>query len=199
MIYMIKRLSLIYIFFISSCNVFTFTPLIPVFKTAIFGVEDFEITDEFLATREYSFIKVKIGRSAIALFVLFKIDEENNFYWVNSTGEKIVTNNGKIIEISGLIKGNFKYTGLAKRSFPDWKETENFLYLAEFFDPRAYFSFESALEFDDINSVLKEKVFVKDLNWRFDNYYEYKGDLTVHSKQTVHPQLPILTIDYFYK
>ena len=199
MIFTNKFLLFLTLLLLSGCNVFTYTPLFPVFKNAIFGVEDFEITDEYIASREYSFMKVKIGRSSIAIFVLLKIDEDNNFHWVNADQETIVTNQGKIIEIFGLLKGNFKYSSIDKRAFPDWDDQASLIYLAEFVDPRAFFTFESLIENQYSNSTILEHVNVKSLKWEFTNRYEYKKGLAYYSEQRVHPHLPKLTINYYYK
>jgi len=198
MIYTNKIILFFMLLFLSGCNVFTFAPLFPVFKNAILGVEDPEITDEYIASREYSFIKVKIGRSSIAFFVLLKIDEENNFHWINADQEKIITNHGKIIEISGLSQGNFRYSSLDKGAFPDWHDEASLIYLAEFLDPRAFFNFESSIT-QDSSSTLLEYVNVKSLRWNFTNRYDYKDGLAYYSEQRVHPHLPKLTISYYYK
>ena len=198
MTYMNRPFFLILLLLLTGCNVFTFAPLIPVFKNAVFGVEDYTVTDEFIASREYSFIKVKIGRSAIALFVLLSIDEDDNYYWTNSSGEKIITNNGKVIEITGLVQGNFKYTGLNKTNFPKWQDLNNFLYLAEYYDPKAFFNIEASLIRNKENTII-ESIYVKDLNWKFKNRYIYEDGLAKYSEQIVHPHLSKLTIEYYYK
>ena len=56
-------------------------------RTATFGVPDVIIDDAYISAKEYSFAKVKIGRSGIAIMTLAGI-ENDIFTWISSSGER---------------------------------------------------------------------------------------------------------------
>ena len=69
MTYMINKLVVYFCILLlcSSCNYISYSQIAPMVKTAVFGVDDIVIDDEYLKNKEYSFAKIKIGKSGIAI------------------------------------------------------------------------------------------------------------------------------------
>ena len=66
------RAILIIIFCLSSCAYVEYGRLPSTIKTALIGVDDFIIDEEYFNSMEYSFIKVKTGKSGIFSFCFSK-------------------------------------------------------------------------------------------------------------------------------
>ena len=189
---------LLILMIIASCSTFPVTQVFPLIKTAVIGVDDFEISDDFINQMKYSFMKVKIGKSAVAIFVLSTI-ESDEYTWVNSTGEKIVTKNGKIFLLSGLDIGNF---ALFAHPYEFNKEISNevtFFSTLRLEDPLAYVELRTSYYFDYEKQELHETSKIDVLKKTYRNLYKWKNGKVVYSEQKVHPNLPILKIDYYYK
>ena len=69
---MTKNKSLLFLIIASltSCNYISYSQLVPMIRTATVGVPDVIIDDVYISAKEYSFAKVKIGRSGIAIMTL---------------------------------------------------------------------------------------------------------------------------------
>ena len=86
-----------------SCSTFSlsqYTNIYSVAKDTVFDANVLEVSAQEYDAFNYSFAKVKIGRSGIAIMTLAGI-ENDIFTWISSSGEKLQTVNGKIIKISG--------------------------------------------------------------------------------------------------
>ena len=103
MIFMSKRLSLFLALLLTNCSIISYSELIPLAKLAIVGAEDIIIDDNFIRSKQFSFAKVKIGRSAIAIFSLVRIDQNGAFEWISGEGEILTTFNGKIIKLENSL------------------------------------------------------------------------------------------------
>lgn len=79
------RAILIIIFCLSSCAYVEYGRLPSTIKTALIGVDDFIIDEEYFNSMEYSFIKVKTGKSGISVFVLANVVGKK-YKWVSAEG-----------------------------------------------------------------------------------------------------------------
>ena len=63
---MTKNKSLLFFIIASltSCNYISYSQLVPMIRTATFGVPDVIIDDVYISAKEYSFAKVKIDNEA---------------------------------------------------------------------------------------------------------------------------------------
>lgn len=193
---MINRLMLIVIM-ISSCSYISYSDLVPLIKTAAFGGEDIEITDEFIAEREYSFAKFKIGRSGVAILTLAYIND-GIFEWVSSTDERVFTYNGKIIRTEGLIN-NINVLNIYDLPETSYETNKQYSLLVELTNPSAVVEQKSQYTFSK-NSIT-EKVHIPALNKKYENIYlvnQQNGRVT-KTIQTIHPRLPMIEINFYYK
>ena len=85
---------------ISSCSYIDYGQLPATIKDSIYG-RDIVIDDEFYNAQKYSFAKIKIGKSIVAIAVLASASEEK-YLWISQDGARIYTNNGRITKTIGL-------------------------------------------------------------------------------------------------
>lgn len=189
---------LIILMIIASCSTFPVTQVFPLIKTAVVGADDFEISDDFINQMKYSFLKIKIGKSAVAIFVLSKI-ESDEYTWINSTGEKIVTKNGKIFLLSGLDIGNFSLFAYPYEFNKEISNEEIFFSTLRLENPLAYVDLSTSYYFDYEKQELHETTKIDVLKKTYRNLYKWNNGKVVYSEQKVHPNLPILKINYYYK
>ena len=196
-IYLILLLTLA-----NSCSFISYNQVIPLIKEATFGAADIELSEEFILEQSFSFARVDLGKGANIIMVLQEIN--SNFYtWVSSTGEKMITYNGKIVRTEGLIynieiinPNDFKLLSLSGES----KGTFNLMLK----NPQAFIEQEfyiSNVE-DTVDYLLfEEKVFTAILSAEQNNFYwlDKKLGRIVKTKQAVHPNLPKIRIDFVYK
>ncbi len=95
---MIKLIIIVLI--LSSCSVISYGQLPGLIKDSLMGI-DIIVDDEFYKAQNYSFAKIKIGRSLVAIAVLASANNEK-YLWVSQDGVRIYTNNGRITETIGL-------------------------------------------------------------------------------------------------
>ena len=196
-IYLILLLTLA-----NSCSFISYNQVIPLIKEATFGAADIELSEEFILEQSFSFARVDLGKGANIIMVLQEIN--SNFYtWVSSTGEKMITYNGKIVRTEGLIynieiinPNDFKLLSLSGES----KGTFNLMLK----NPQAFIEQEfyiSNVE-DTVDYLLfEEKVFTAILSAEQNNFYwlDKKLGRIVKTKQAVHPNLSKIRIDFVYK
>lgn len=200
------RIFLVLIF-LSSCNYISYAQVIPMIKVATIGAEKEIITVDNFLNAEYSFMQVRIGRSANANLTLATI--KNGIYeWVSSSGEKIYTFNGKIIKTSGIGKdmNHITYSAFAL------KEEAVDILDVELYGPHAVVQQELnvvRVGEENINYLdaprtaihFKELITTQEFRWKYAN--EYWMDPTsgriLRSSQVIHPDFPRLEIYYYYK
>ena len=100
MTYINKKVFLI-LFLLNSCAHLEYREIYDLAKNSIVGIEDLKIDSEFLENRQSSFIKIKLGRTRIAIFSLSSYSGDI-FTWVGANNEKIITKNGRIIATNEL-------------------------------------------------------------------------------------------------
>lgn len=184
------------ILLIASCNAFTLSAITPLFKTALLGVDDIEIDQDFIDSMKYSFLKVNVGRTGVAIFVLSNI-EDDRYVWIGEAQEKIVTMNGKIVELSGLDKGNFKVFSSNSLN-PILNIGNAHEYIIELDKPRAYLNVYSKFSYSE-DGVISEDVIYDSVGWRFQNKYQMINGNVYYSEQKVSKDLPKLKISYYFK
>jgi len=199
---MIKLIPLLVLF--SSCAQFTIQDYKNVYQ-ATFVKPDNEIvvSQEFIDLREYSFAKVEIGDDVSAILVLAFI-KNDLFTWISSTGEKIVTKNGKIVETFGL-KYNMK---LLDSSQINLSESE-FNVFIELDNPHAIIQNKLKISKDfSLNNGDSIDLYIENFSsfsssfkWSGKNYYwvDTKTNLIKRTHQHIHPYQDSIEIEFFYK
>lgn len=190
---MISMIRIIFtLIFITSCGYVSFNQIRPSLELALFGADDININQEYIDAKSYSFAKVKIGRTAVAILSLASIEDEV-FLWKSSNGIRIYTYHGKIIKTEGL---NHDYEMINYSGFS--KNPGNVLYDVMLYNPKAFIEQESKIYLSQSNII--EEISTLSFRWRYTNSYKYdqKG-LVVYSKQKVHPNIPEIEIYFFYK
>lgn len=207
MTYMTKNFWIIFLLSISSCAQISYSDAIPLLRTALIGAQDIEVDSSFIESREYSFAKVRLGRSAIAIMTLSTINKDNIYKWVNASGESIYTFNGKIIKSEGIVYDMeiFNYDGF---NMPDLKNLELITnsYDMMLLNPRGFVSQLSTIKYDESiigESLIRytETVSSDGFKWNFKNVYYVDVDTNrvVKSEQFIHPKYPKVEISYYYK
>lgn len=180
---------------------------------------DFNITQSFINSKEFSFIKINIGRNIVATMTLSNID--NDVYeWVGADSSKrIYTKYGKIIRTIGL-EHDFEILD----SSSDQLDTKYKQHFIRFYDPIGMFSIKlesKKMDILDYNNtwfrklnplfkqpnysakpsfVILESFETEGFKWSGKNtYWLDKNKNIIKSSQIIHPYLPKIEIDYYYK
>ena len=200
--FMIKRLPLILL--LSSCAQFTFTDYVEVIDEAFSKDIDVNVTTEYIATREFSFAKVKMGDNPPAILSLAHI-KGNLFTWISSSGEKFITKHGKIIETHGL-EHNFKLLNSISHSLPILKSEQLVelnspnAVLLQTIDPRQKKSALITLDKDYDTDLYVEDFTSTPIKWSGKNYYwvDKVTNLAIRTHQDIHPLEENIEIEFFY-
>lgn len=212
---MIKRIKLvIFIFTLSSCSSL---PSVNYFEAAkesakyITGKNNFEITNETFLQQEYSFIKVRLGSSTPIIMVLAYMNQ-GVFEWVDADRRKIFTYNGKIIELDGFnhdIKIQHPHSKI-----PYLYSSSKINYAVDFYSPsllslniNSQISTNQSEKFPLIRLDKEEKfarveeiINAPLINWTKKNiYYINNGNQVFMTQQHVHPRMPKITIEFYFK
>jgi len=194
--------------FLSSCSAISYSELPGLVKDSVFGV-DFEVTNEFYDSQPYSFAKIKVGRSIVAITVLVKV-QNGTYTWISQDGERIYTRDGKIIETDGLAhdikildSNNLKPIPFTEFTSNTMKYQEILLQLDR---PHAivshFLSFsEVGVDSSYFNTMLYKEAFDSGkLAWKKDNLYwvDTEGRV-IKTEQYIHPKMPKITMEFYYK
>ena len=192
---MIKKV-LLTIFVVNSCSFISYTEILPVIRSVVIGAEDIEINQSYIDSKEYSFAKIKIGRSSIAILSLAYI-KDGVFEWVSSSNERIFTFNGKIIKTIGLPHNIDILDTYARQGF----SSQTVLVALD--NPNATVSQSLAYQSTVIEGqvIVEEQVIFNELNLDVTNTYiiDESNGRPVSSIQKVHPYLPVISLDFYYK
>ena len=190
--------------FFSSCSAVSYSELGPLVKTAVLGSPDIEISQDYVADKEYSFARMRLGRSATAILTLSRI-ENDIFIWVSGNNEKIYTYNGKVIKIDGLIHNfeSYNYKLFDLQSLLN-KEIHSYEMDIFFINSDAFVSQAVSLEIQRPNNEtlhIIENINTNGFRWKVTNEYwiDSNSRLPVKSHQHIHPHLPKIEIDYYFK
>ena len=189
---MIKKV-LLTIFVVNSCSFISYTEILPVIRPLVIGAEDIEINQSYIDSKEYSFAKIKIGRSSIAILSLAYI-KDGVFEWVSSSNERIFTFNGNIIKTIGLphnidILDTYAIQGFSSQTV-----------LVALDNPNATVSQSLAYQSTVIEGqvIVEEQVIFNELNLDVTNTYiiDESNGRPISSTQKVHPYLPVISLDF---
>jgi uncharacterized protein YozE (UPF0346 family) len=204
-----KVASLIASLLIFNCSYIDYTLVPSAAKTVIFGVDELVIDEDFYNSQTSSFVKVKIGKRAEAVFVLAKIDGDQ-FHWISSSGERLITlRNGKVKKLQSE---KYSFTLIAESNFPkDLLELRELSYFIELYNPFALFSQQSTfhqnnkIQFSRFDKILDayliiEVVSSNSMKWSYSNLYIVNDEL-LPIQSTVHfsPIQDPLELEFYYK
>jgi hypothetical protein len=206
---MIKKNAILATLFLSSCAFIDYTALPSITKSIVFGAEDIKVDQDFFQDQKYSFVKVKIGRHSIAIFVLSKV-ENNKFYWIASNGARLTTlRDGRPIQLTA---DTFNFKIIPTSEFVDISSTQMpYEYFISLANPKAYLSQASILTNagrTEINSlgkniqvtIIKEEVSSMSMNWDYANeFYVDNSGLGLRSELYFNPLAEKLELNFFYK
>ena len=176
--------------FLYSCASLDYAELYNIAKVGILGVDDIPIDQDLINKTKYSFVKVKIGKSSVAIMPLSSI--ENNVYkWVGSDAT-IYTKNGKIIKTFGL------------EHDIDLIENNNNQSIIMLKNPDALIT--QRINITQLNSSnenfikINETFYTEDFTWKGNNEYliEKSSGLSYKSTQEIHPRLKIMSLEFVY-
>ena len=194
--------ALLTLFFVSSCSYISYSQITPLIKEALAGSPDIELSKDFIEKQKYSFIRLDLGKGANIIMVLMSV-ESNYYTWVSSTGEKLITYNGKIVRSEGLIYNLRHINPEAFKLFsPTGSNVGTFDLMLE--DPRAFLEQKFKITLIDSSNdplLFEEEISIPVLNKIYSNYYwvDRTSGRVIKSKQRIHPKLPKIRIDYIYK
>jgi len=202
---MIKNYILaLMLIFLSSCNNISYSDIIPIVKLATFGVEDIEIDDDYLSQQKFSFIKVNVGRTGVAILTLASI-KDDVYTWVSASGEKLQTYNGKIIKSFNVVYDTHFIT-FSNFSLNESLKTKKHDYTIRIFNPNTLITQEAILKTESLSRLDSEGIYfeefvsTKGFKWNFVNKYWLNEDGNViKSIQYLHPKLPKYEINFYYK
>ena len=163
---------------LSSCSYINYGQLPQLIKTTIVGV-DISIDKGFYDSQEYSFLKINLGKSVVAIMVLSQVDDDL-YTWISESNERIITQNGRIIETSGLAHDMKILTPNALNPIYERKDSEILLHLKS---PEAIIQqrysvtslnldrdYEHLIE-DAYLTLYQETIHTDVLNWNIENKY----------------------------
>jgi hypothetical protein len=187
---------------LSSCSYISYSQVIPLIDKAIFGADDIPLTQEFISSKEYSFVKVELGKSSVSIMTLRSI-KEGVFEWISQTGERIYTYNGKVVKTEGLPFDTYIYS-FRQKNFLQVSSSMRFHYYLQLYNPKAFVeqtSFISVIEDSEDYLVLKEEVQTDGFKWNFSNKYSYNKltQLPIETSQYIHPKLDPIVLTFIYK
>ena len=126
-----------------------------------------------------------------------KIDSNNNYHWISSDSEKLITSNGKIIKTRDLIY-NFEAINYSFNL-----ENSDGYYDVMFYDPKAFIEQRFEIKEQESEGNLKmytETIFNIPLRTSWKNIYKVNDlNFVIYSKQRIHPNLPEIEMDIYYK
>jgi hypothetical protein len=186
----------------TSCSFISYSQAIPLIDKALFGVDDIELSEEFIDSKKYSFVKVKLGKSSVSILTLRSISE-GVFEWISASGERIYTYNGKIVKTEGLPYDTYLYS-FRDIDFMQISSEASFNYDINLTNPKAFVSqvaLLSVIKNTDHNFELKESVETIGFRWKFTNFYTFdkRTQLATKTIQKVHPNLDTLELSFIYK
>ena len=187
--------------FLSSCAGFDYFQAAPLIKNSIMGSKDIIISEDFINQREFSFAKIKIGRSSPVILSLESINEDL-YEWVSADQERIYTFNGKIVRTEGLIYNTNHLNISIPPDYNDLPLTHfNLIMLS---NPDAMIKQQSELYLHSSSKTsitIFEEIETSQYEWNFTNEYvvDKKSMLVTKSVQKIHPKLSTFNIEFFYK
>ena len=201
------RIAFVVLFLTSCGNLpITYIQNFSSVNSVVFGFPDYEVTEEIFNDYENSFIKVRFGRGPHAILIL-AYEKDNVYEWIGADSVKIYTLNGRIVKTVGL-NSNIEILRPSDNIFltSDVYETVN-LFNPDLISSTIHRSMNSRKatikklgRSIQVNRI--EESFDLDLiGWSGVNLY-YQNTTTGQiesSEQRIHPRLPIVKIEYYFK
>lgn len=207
MIIMNKISSVILLIYLSSCTNLEFYDAFISQTLNQFQSGNKLVTKDFFSSREYSFITVKIGNGDIFTMTLSRFNN-GRARWVGSDGSVIETINGKIVKMENfsndieLVESNTPFNPLSANS----------IFYFDFYKPKIYgLAITSSkvnrkdinfLRLDEIHNFyeITRRVEAKKIRFSTDNKYILnKEGVTLATIQKVHPHVPKVEINFYFK
>ena len=199
---MIKK-TLILLLILQSCAT-AYDEIFVLIKNQSLGYPNQLITLASFEAAEYSFATFKVGRNPKVKLVLSSI--KNNVYqWVSSDMHMVYTYNGLIIKTSGLPHNIYL------REFREFNplQSNNLKPILEF-DKPALVGMPIAVEFDSIKEVSDTNIYsnivsytyfreASLIGWKAVDEDWFSDGMAIYSKQKIHPDLPKVEMEFFYK
>ncbi|MDB9885296.1 YjbF family lipoprotein [Gammaproteobacteria bacterium] len=195
------KLKIIFVLLVvSSCSYISYSEALPLLRDSILGAPDIQIDQKFIDSKKYSFAKIKVGRSAIAILSLASIDDEGVYKWVNSSDEAIYTFKGKIIKTEGILFDMNLYNYM---QFLLVKNNNNLHYQIELTNPQGFFSQSAQIssQVKENQMIVSEVVTTDGFRWNYTNEYivDLSSNNVIEAEQFIHPKYPKIYISYYYK
>lgn len=202
------RLLLILCFLLNSCSG------IPAefYKEAYLSMRSMIVTPELDSTKDFyenfkfSYASISIGNSGQSIVVLSSIDD-GLYEWVSEDGVLIYTYGGKIIKTVGL-----QYDSSFKAANPEWIDGYKSNIQLDLYNPDALslmgkqsISFKGSTFINHVEQTIEvsqfmERISIDSINWRAVNQYAINQEgQVIKSIQKIHPYLPKIEIQYFFK
>ena len=196
------------VLFLSSCGnlPITYIQNFSSVNSVVFGFPDYEVTEEIFNDYENSFIKVRFGRGPHAILIL-AYAKDNVYEWIGADNVKIYTLNGRIVKTVGL-NSNIEILRPSDNIFlvSDLYETVN-LFNPDLISSTIHRSMNSRKatikklgRTIQVNRI-EERFDLDLIGWSGVNLY-YQNTTTGRiesSEQRIHPRLPIVKIEYYFK
>jgi len=176
-------------------------------NNVVFGFSDYKITQEIFDEYEYSFMKVRFGRGPHSILIL-AYENDGVYEWVGQDDVQIFTKNGRVLKTLGLAH-NLEITKAHEdrlSMLQDSYESIN-LYNPDLYSATMYSAFRSKevkikrLEAKIDVLRIKEVSNVSAIGWKETNFYfkSLASNEIVQTHQNIHPRLPVLKIEFYYK
>ena len=200
MIYMTKRIYLfLFPLIATSCSIVQYNDIIPVSRQLFFGVDKVKVDQDYINSVSYSFLRFNIGRQESYILTLRRIDSNGNYHWESVNQGKIMTNKyGKILTTYNL---DFNIT-----IFNDEFALENktLTYNAMFHNPNAFVTQNANIEISESNTDIRysvtEVINNVEIKAKWKNIYQLDKNLfPVYTKQKIHPNIPNIEMDFYFK
>ena len=207
---MINKAVILLLITLSSCAYLDYGALPGLAKSIVVGPDDIIVDSDFYQAQPYSFIKVTIGKRAIAIFTLAHI-QDGRYEWVSKSGHKLITlSNGQIVK---SIADNFSFSLIPISSHANvFSSGQTMQYFIQLEDPRAMFSqtgvtqpnIQQNLQYlDSIISLLclNEEVESNSANWNYKNNYCYdaQSGMPIQTIQHFNPLYKPIELTFYYK
>jgi hypothetical protein len=210
MISMIKKLTFVILpLFLHNCSVLSYNDAAVLVKGYTLGYEEDTISKATYDESTASFANVKIGRGRSSTVVLAYV-KDDLYEWRSADNVTIYTKRGMIFKITGL-KSDVIFSSFDVQD--DSLYGVEFESLVSFSDPILYRSIalntifktdQQVIIRTPVGPMLTTKIAhdfnVPKIGWKGRNYYYIDNNgVVVKSEQDIHPFLPRVTIQYFYK
>ena len=204
-----KYIIIVFIF-LSSCAAVYNNSSFNLMEGYIFGFKD-EVTKNFFEESQYSFARLRFGRGPASILILSSVDQ-SNFEWISSDGIKIYTNNGLIYKTIGLPSDVIYQKIITDNSKSVTSEILSESYTS-FIEADLHMAVTKKKIYIDTNQcdykrfhlkvkckIIFHDILIPEINFKALNRYYMNDEWNVMaSYQKIHPHIPEIYIEYFYK